>query len=58
MAFAGDAEISVNSCKIYAQMWLCSQRHISNPMRGVSYKIITYIGLTASLEEKTFPIPM
>jgi hypothetical protein len=37
-------------------MWLCSQKHISNPMRGSSFQIITFIGLTASQEEKTFSI--
>jgi hypothetical protein len=37
-------------------MWLCSQRHISNPMRGSSFQIIAFIGLTASREENTFPI--
>jgi hypothetical protein len=32
-------------------MWLCSQRHIANCMRGSSFQIITFIGLTASREE-------
>jgi hypothetical protein len=31
---------------------LCSHRHVSNPMRGSSFQIITFIGLTASREEK------
>jgi hypothetical protein len=39
-------------------MWLCSQRHISNPLRGSLLKIITFIGLSTSWEEKAFPITM
>jgi hypothetical protein len=31
---------------------LCSQRHISNSMRGSLFQIITFIVLTASQEEK------
>jgi hypothetical protein len=34
MEFGGSAMSSVNSSKIYIQMWFCSQRHISNTMRG------------------------
>jgi hypothetical protein len=33
-------------------MWLYPQRHISNPMRGPSLKIVTLIGLIASRDEK------
>jgi hypothetical protein len=33
-------------------MWLCSQRHISNPMRGSIFLIITFIVLAASREEE------
>jgi hypothetical protein len=58
MALGGGALSSVNSCKTYIQMWLCSKRHISNPMRGSSFQIITFIGPTASREERTFPITM
>jgi hypothetical protein len=36
-------------------MWLYSQIQISNPMRGSLFKIITFIGLTTSREEKAFP---
>jgi hypothetical protein len=39
-------------------MWLFSQRRISNPMRGSSFKMITYIGLAAFREEKAFPTRM
>jgi hypothetical protein len=43
---------SVNGCKAYLEMWLCSRKHVSNLMRGSSFEIITLIGLTASHEEK------
>jgi hypothetical protein len=33
-------------------MWLCLQRHISNPIRGFLFQIITSIGSTTSQEEK------
>jgi hypothetical protein len=58
MAFGGDAMSSVNSCKTSTQMWLCSQRHISNTMRGSSFQTTTFIVLTASWEEKAFHITM
>jgi hypothetical protein len=58
MAFGGRAMISVNRYKTYIQMWLCSQRHISNPMRGSSFQVITFIGLTAFREEQVLPITM
>jgi hypothetical protein len=54
MTSGGAAMSSINRCKT----WLCSQRHISNPTRGSSFQIITFIGLTASREEKVFPINM
>jgi hypothetical protein len=54
----GGTMISVNSCKTYIQMWLCSQRHISEPTSGSSFQIITFIGLIASREENAFPITM
>jgi hypothetical protein len=40
------------SCKAYIQMWFCFQRHISIPMRGSLFPIITFIGLTASQDEE------
>jgi hypothetical protein len=58
MAFGGGTVSSINSCKTYIYMWLCSQRHISDPMRGSSFKIIIFIGLTAFREEKAFPITL
>jgi hypothetical protein len=51
VAFGGSAISSVNSCKTYIQMWHCSQKHISNPMRGSLLQIITFIGLIVSREE-------
>jgi hypothetical protein len=33
-------------------MWLCSQRHIANPIRCSLFQIITFIGLTASWKER------
>jgi hypothetical protein len=40
-------------------LWLCSQRHISDPMRGSLFQIITFIGLTASWgKKKEYPITM
>jgi hypothetical protein len=56
-AFGGGAMSWVNSCKTYIYMWFCSQRRISNPKRGFSFRIITLIGPTASREETAFPIP-
>jgi hypothetical protein len=43
---------SVHSCKTYIEMWLCSQGHISDPMRDSLFQIITFVGLTVSHEEK------
>jgi hypothetical protein len=47
-------------------MWLFSQRHISNPMRGSSFQIMTPVGVTVSRNgkiwgtafrfEETFPV--
>jgi hypothetical protein len=37
-------------------MLVFSQRHVSNPLKGSSFQIIIFIGLTASREEKAFPI--
>jgi hypothetical protein len=55
MSFGGGAVNSVNSCKTYIQMWLCSQRHLKFHERFFipNYR---FIGLTASREEKAFPI--
>jgi hypothetical protein len=36
-------------------LWLCSQRHISNPTRGSLFPIITFIGLAASRKKKGIP---
>jgi hypothetical protein len=46
---------SVKSFKTYIQMWLYSQRHIPNTIRGSSFQIMTFIGLNATWEEKAFP---
>jgi hypothetical protein len=40
MAFGGGVISSANSCKTYIYMWLCSQRHISKPMRSSLFQII------------------
>jgi hypothetical protein len=55
---SGGTMTSVNSCKTCIQTSLCSQRHISNLMRGSSFQIITFIGLTATREGKAFPLTM
>jgi hypothetical protein len=34
-------------------MWLCSQKHISNPMGGSLFQIIIFIGLTASQDDES-----
>jgi hypothetical protein len=34
----------------FTSMRLCSQRHVSNPMRGSSFEIIAFVGLTAFRE--------
>jgi hypothetical protein len=57
MEFGGRSMSSVNSCKTSYKTG-SALRHISNPMRGSSFKIITFIGLTSSREEKAFPITM
>jgi hypothetical protein len=36
----------------------CSHRHISTPLKDSLIQNITFIGLTASREEKAFPITM
>jgi hypothetical protein len=55
IVFGSSAMGLVNSCKIYIQMLLRPQTHIFNPMRGSSFQIITFIGLTASREKNHSP---
>jgi hypothetical protein len=65
MVFGGSAMTSANSWKTYIVMRLCSQRCISNPMRGSLFYIITFIGplprkrrRNAAAVRKAFPITM
>jgi hypothetical protein len=53
MASGSSTMSSINSCKTYIQLWFCSQRHISNHIRGSLFQIITFIKLTASREGGT-----
>jgi hypothetical protein len=49
-------ELSNHLQDIHIEMSLCSQRHNSKSMRVSSFKIIMFIGLIASHEEKASSI--
>jgi hypothetical protein len=49
---------TVNSYKTYIHIDVALLSETQNPMKGSSFQSITYIGLTASREEKAFPISM